>query len=66
MNIAPDVNRYRREAALEGDARNLANLLDVVCDLKFDCDPEENRIDSLLWIARDLAEQLAERLEPRL
>jgi hypothetical protein len=39
-------------------ARTLNDLLSVICEVQFELDPskKDDRIDSLLWIARDLSE----------
>ncbi|MGE7367882.1 hypothetical protein ACQKKX_02275 [Neorhizobium sp. NPDC001467] len=43
-----------------GDAdsviRNLNDLLDVICDLQFNTQEVDRRVDSLLWIARDMSQ----------
>ncbi|MDP9572639.1 UNVERIFIED_ORG: hypothetical protein J2W66_003132 [Agrobacterium larrymoorei] len=49
---------------LDSAARNLSDLLDVICGLQFECGPEETdrRVDSLLWIARDMSEGVVEKI----
>jgi hypothetical protein len=43
--------------SVEGGCRNLRDLIDVICHVRFELSTGEadNRIDSLLWIARDLS-----------
>lgn len=60
-------NETRRAAyevdSVEGGCRNLRDLINVICEIRF-CGPlseDDTRLDSLLWIARDLAEGLEER-----
>lgn len=55
---------------VSGDARNLAVLVATATEIAIDFPPEPdayqdhmNRVCSLLWIARDLAEKLAEDAE---
>lgn len=46
---------------LRADAKHLHDLLDVICDRVFgkvDHDRDQ-AVDSMLWIARDLAEKMA-------
>ncbi|BCH12114.1 hypothetical protein MesoLj131c_63720 [Mesorhizobium sp. 131-3-5] len=46
---------------LQADAKHLRDLLDVICDRVFG-KVDHNRdqaVDSMLWIARDLAEKMA-------
>ncbi|AVH40643.1 hypothetical protein [Agrobacterium tumefaciens] len=52
---------------LDSAARNLNDLLDVICALQFDATdgPVDRRIDSLLWIARDMAEGIVARMGNR-
>lgn len=48
---------------LDSAARNLSDLLDVICSLQFECGDEvDRRIDSLLWIARDMSEGVVEKI----
>jgi hypothetical protein len=52
--------------SMEGGLRNLRDLINVVCELRFDPpggDDDNSRVDSLLWIARDLVDGLVERNE---
>ena len=53
---------------LDSAARNLNDLLDVICALQFDTadGPVDRRIDSLLWIARDMSEGIVCRMGDRL
>lgn len=43
---------------LDAAVRNLYDLLDVMCELQFELAPgqSDRRLDSLLWIARDMSE----------
>lgn len=52
---------------LDSAARNLNDLLDVICFLQFECDDEkvDRRVDSLLWIARDMSEGIVSRMGDR-
>lgn len=52
---------------LDSAARNLNDLLDVICALQFDTTdgPVDRRIDSFLWIARDMAEGIVARMGDR-
>ncbi|MGV2052361.1 hypothetical protein ACQZ48_19945 [Agrobacterium sp. 22-209-1] len=52
---------------LDSAARNLNDLLDVICALQFDTadGPVDRRIDSLLWIARDMSEGIVCRMGDR-
>lgn len=52
---------------LDSAARNLNDLLDVICELQFDAQdgPVDRRIDSLLWIARDMSEGIVDRTSNR-
>ncbi|WP_333900450.1 hypothetical protein [Agrobacterium pusense] len=52
---------------LDSAARNLNDLLDVICELQFDAQdgPIDRRVDSLLWIARDMAEGIVARIGDR-
>jgi hypothetical protein len=45
------------EVDMESDLRHLKDLLSVICHLQFELAPDQtdSRIDSLLWIANDLA-----------
>lgn len=47
---------------VEAGTRNLVHLISVICDIRFELHPGEDdeRLDSLLWIARDLAEGVLE------
>ena len=51
---------------LSSDARHLSHLIDTILDQIFShdrSDPEiTDRIDALLWIARDHAQSLAKRM----
>jgi hypothetical protein len=42
---------------VDSSIRNLDDLLDVICGLHFEPDAgvRDHRVDSLLWIARDLS-----------
>lgn len=41
---------------IDSAIRNLNDLLDIICYLQFDQgEQRDHRIDSLLWIARDLS-----------
>ncbi|NRF12612.1 hypothetical protein [Agrobacterium pusense] len=53
---------------LDSAARNLNDLLDVICELQFDTTdgPVDRRIDSLLWIARDMSAGIVDRTSNRL
>lgn len=53
---------------VEGGVRNLCALISVVCEIQFNLGAGERdeRIDSLLWIARDLAEGVATASEDNL
>jgi hypothetical protein len=44
---------------------HLNDLLDVICSLQFDLgiDEKDRRVDSLLWIARDLSEGIVAKLD---
>lgn len=46
--------------SIEGGSRNLRDLIDVICDIRYSgpLSEDDTRLDSLLWIARDLAEGL--------
>jgi hypothetical protein len=48
--------------SVEGGCRNLRDLIDIICHVRFELSTGDvdNRIDSLLWIARDLSEGLVE------
>ncbi len=52
---------------LDAAARNLNDLLDVICELQFDTSdgPVDRRIDSLLWIARDMSDGIVDRTSNR-
>jgi hypothetical protein len=44
-------------------ANNLHDLLDVICLIQFEpADEVDRRVDSLLWIARDLSESIKSAL----
>lgn len=49
----------------EGSLRNLSHLMSIICDTRFEqsAGEDDERIDSLLWIARDLTEGLLEHYE---
>jgi hypothetical protein len=51
--------------SVDGGLRNLRDLIDVICDLRFELNtgPDDTRADSLLWIARDLSDGVVERFE---
>jgi len=43
--------------------RNLNDLIDVICEIQFNStDGADRRVDSLLWIARDMSEGVVERI----
>ncbi len=44
--------------------RNLNDLIDVICEIQFNTSPEgvDRRVDSLLWIARDMSECIVEKV----
>jgi hypothetical protein len=50
---------------VDAGLRTLNDLLDAICEIKFDASPgtEDPRIDSLLWIARDLSAGVVERMD---
>lgn len=51
---------------VEAANRNLAHLLDLMCEVHFSRDrgaPMDERLDSVLWIARDLAEGINAKLD---
>lgn len=50
---------------VDAAARTLNDLLDIVCDLQFEIRPgcEDRRVDSLLWIARDLSQGIVDKLD---
>jgi hypothetical protein len=52
---------------LDSAARNLNDLLDVMCELHFQQHDGavDSRVDSLLWIARDMAQGIVDRMEDR-
>ncbi|NTD88677.1 hypothetical protein [Agrobacterium tumefaciens] len=52
---------------LDSAARNLNDLLDVICQIQFECSPDQSdrRVDSLLWIARDMSEGIVARIGDR-
>ncbi|NSX90634.1 hypothetical protein [Agrobacterium tumefaciens] len=52
---------------LDSAARNLNDLLDVICEIQFglETDTIDRRVDSLLWIARDMAEGIVARMGDR-
>ncbi|MBB4402564.1 MULTISPECIES: hypothetical protein [Rhizobium/Agrobacterium group] len=52
---------------LDSAARNLNDLLDVICQIQFECGPDQGdrRVDSLLWIARDMSEGIVDRTSNR-
>lgn len=52
---------------LDSAARNLNDLLDVICEIQFSLgtDTIDRRVDSLLWIARDMAEGIVARMGDR-
>ncbi|WCJ61859.1 hypothetical protein [Agrobacterium tumefaciens] len=52
---------------LDSAARNLNDLLDVICEIQFgiENDTVDRRVDSLLWIARDMAEGIIARIGDR-
>lgn len=43
--------------SVEGGCRNLRDLIEVICEIRFNGTSSEGdtRLDSLLWVARDLA-----------
>lgn len=49
---------------LDSAVRNLNDLLDVICALQFDTQdgPVDRRVDSLLWIARDMSEGILAKM----
>jgi hypothetical protein len=48
---------------LDAAARNLHDLLDVICDFQFKGgDQIDRRVDSLLWIARDMSQGIIDKL----
>lgn len=48
---------------LDSAARNLNDLLDVICLVQFEGGDEvDRRVDSLLWIARDLSQGIVDRM----
>jgi hypothetical protein len=49
---------------LEAGIHHLNDLLDVICDIQFEVatGTTDRRIDSLLWLARDLSEGIVHRL----
>ena len=48
---------------LDSAARNLNDLLDVICSVQFEGGDEvDRRVDSLLWIARDLSQGIVDRM----
>lgn len=49
---------------LDSAVRNLNDLLDVICALQFDAqdDAVDRRVDSLLWVARDMSEGIVARM----
>ncbi|WP_284765396.1 hypothetical protein [Agrobacterium sp. CFBP2214] len=54
-----------KDDCLDSAARNLNDLLDVICELQFDAQdgPVDRRIDSLLWIARDMSQGVVDKME---
>lgn len=51
------------ESELSSAANNLHDLLDVICLVQFEAGDEiDRRVDSLLWIARDLAKGIIDRM----
>ncbi|TKV76723.1 hypothetical protein [Rhizobium sp. AU243] len=52
---------------LHSAASNLNDLLDVICEIQFGIETGnvDRRIDSLLWIARDMAEGIVARIGDR-
>lgn len=56
------MSKYLLDCADSG-ARNLHDLLDVICLIQFEAGDEiDRRVDSLLWIARDLAQGVCEKM----
>ena len=47
---------------VEGGIRNLKDLISIICEVRFElaAGEDDTRLDSLLWIARDVAEGLVE------
>jgi hypothetical protein len=45
-------------------AHNLHDLLDVICDVQFEASEigTDRRVDSLLWIARDLSKGIIDQM----
>ena len=50
---------------LNSAACNLRDLLDVICAIQFDTEDGtvDRRVDSLLWIARDMSEGIIEKID---
>lgn len=53
---------------LDAAARNLQDLLDVMCEIQFQLAPDkvDRRIDSLLWIARDMSQGIIDGMKEEL
>lgn len=47
---------------VEGGLRNLNALINVICEIRFGLPTgeDDDRVNSLLWVARDLAEGLVD------
>ena len=56
------MSKYLLECADSG-AHNLHDLLDVICLIQFEAGDEvDRRVDSLLWIARDLSQGVIDKM----
>lgn len=67
MSVAERIASSYTYDDLESDLSQLHHLLDVVVDIMLemphDGNVEQRRVDALVWIARDLAEHLVEKIE---
>lgn len=52
------------ETEIASAAHNLHDLLDVICDVQFEANElgADRRVDSLLWIARDLSKGILDKI----
>lgn len=50
---------------ISSSCSHLNDLLDVICSLQFDLgvDEKDRRVDSLMWIARDISEGIVAKLD---
>lgn len=50
--------------SIEDSNRHLNDLLDVICQIRYEAGTAESdpRLDSILWLARDLSNGIVERI----